>query len=75
MGHLVGEAAHLGMSALIADVASEGVRQGDYLPQRFYGTTTRRVAAHRATNPVLVVAGSHHTRFADRADEGMRSGS
>jgi hypothetical protein len=75
MGHLVGEAAHLGMSALLAGVASEGVRQGDYLPQRFYGTTTRRVAAHRAANLVLVLAGSHLTRFADRADEGVRCGS
>jgi hypothetical protein len=63
------------MPALLAGVASEGVWQGDYLPPRFYGTTTRRVAARRAENPVLVVAGPHLTRFAGGADQGARSGS
>jgi hypothetical protein len=54
MEHLVGEAAHLGVTAL-AGVASEGIRQGDYLLERSQDTTTRRVATHPAANPVLVV--------------------
>jgi len=74
VGYPVGEAAHLGMPALLAGVASKGIRQGDYLPECFQNTTTRRVAAHRALN-LIVAAGSQLTRFADRADEGMRSGS
>jgi hypothetical protein len=35
MGYLVREETHLGMPALLAGVASKGIRQGDYLPQRF----------------------------------------
>ena len=54
MGYSVGEATHLGVTAL-AGVASEGVRQGDYLLERSQDTATQRVATHRAANPVLVV--------------------
>jgi hypothetical protein len=53
MGHAVGGEVHLGMSALLAGVASKGIRQGDYLLERVYSTTTRRVATHWAANPIL----------------------
>ena len=75
MGYPVGEAAHLGARSAVTGVASEGVGQGDYLAERFYGTTTRRVATHRAANPVLVATGSQLARFADGADDEVRSGS
>jgi hypothetical protein len=71
----VGEEAHLGMLTLLAGVASKGIRQGDYLLKRFQIATTRLVATHRALNPSMVAAGSHLTHFADRADDGVRSGS
>jgi hypothetical protein len=73
MKHTVGEAAHLRM-ATFAGVASKGVRQGDYLPQRFEDATTRCVAAHRAPNPILMAVGSQPARFAAGADDGLRSG-
>ena len=53
MGYPVREAAHLGMSALLAGVAPKGIRQGDYLPERFQETTTRCVATHLAPNPIV----------------------
>ncbi len=60
------------MSALLAGMASKGVRQGDYLPERFQDTTTRRAATYQALNPT--VAGDQFARFADGAYKGMRSG-
>ncbi len=56
MEHLVGKVVHLGVTAL-AGVASEGIRHGDYLPERPQDTATRRVATHLAADPVLVVVG------------------
>jgi hypothetical protein len=73
MEYPVGEAAHLGVAAL-AGVASKGVRQGDNLSQRFHDATARRVATHRALDPI-VAAGSQLANFADGADDGVRSGS
>ena len=43
MGYSVGEAPHLGVSALLAGMASKGIGQGDYLPECFQETATRRV--------------------------------
>jgi len=57
VGYPVRETAHLGMSALLAGMASKGVRQGDDLPECFQDTAIRRVGAHRALNPILVTAG------------------
>jgi hypothetical protein len=75
VGYSVGEEAHLGMSALLACVASKGVRKGDYLLERFQQATTRPIAAHWAAKLLMVAAGSQLTRFADGADDGMRLGS
>ncbi len=71
MGYSLGEAAHLGVTTLLAGVASKGVRQGDYLPQFLQDTTTRLVAAHWAPNPILVASGSQLARFAEGADDGV----
>jgi len=74
VGHPIREKAHLGVSALLAGVAPKGVRQGDYLAERFQDATIRRVTAHRALNPIRVATGEQLARFADGVDEGMRSG-
>jgi hypothetical protein len=60
------------MCALLAGVAPKGVRQGDYLPECLQDAATRRVATYRALNPI-VAAGSQLIRFAEGADEGVRS--
>jgi hypothetical protein len=44
VGYSVGEEAHLGVTALLAGVASKGVRQSDYLLECLQDAVTRRVA-------------------------------
>ena len=45
MAHPVEEETHLGMSALLAGVASKGVWQSDYLLECLQDAVIRRVAA------------------------------
>jgi hypothetical protein len=74
VGYSVGEEAHLGVAALLAGVAAEGVWQKDYLPECFQDVTIRLIVAHWALDPIVVATRAQLVCFADGADDGVRSG-